>query len=451
MSQPPKVFTGGLREFFNLLLPIALMTFSNCLFLFVEKLFLARLSKEAMEAAVNVAYMCQIFQAPCVALAMMAQVFVGRWHGAREDRLIGPGIWQFIWFSLLSMLITLPISYLYGINYLRGTELEGIAMPYFCFLISINFLYPLASTLSCFYLGLGKTRLVVMVNVGTQVLKLCLAYLLIFGWGDLLPSLGLYGGALSTLIAQASCCLVLFGVFLNKKHAQIYNSRAWLLRLSLFWQCLQPGLLRAMNRIVTFTCWAAIARLMTAQGGDFLLILSVGGAIFLFIPFFADAVCQTSVTIVSQIIGAEQDNLLGNAMRSGAILVAVATAFLAIPFLLFPMETFAYLFPKLTLSETQIRALFLGLWLCSALFTFSSVPLGYILAFKNTSFLLVMGCLQWVYGFGLMYGAMVYLQLSASLFWIVLALMHGCVALAFLMQALRLRSKAARLPQPSAT
>src|SRR5947207_1639171 len=140
---------GGLREFTLLFFPLLLMTFSTFLILFVEKVFFAQFSAQAMEVAVTAAYACQVFQGPCVALAMMTQVYVGRWYGAQEYRAIGAGVWQFIWFSCLSLLITLPLSVVYGAFYFRGTSIEEIGLPYFHFLICISFLFPLGATLSC--------------------------------------------------------------------------------------------------------------------------------------------------------------------------------------------------------------------------------------------------------------------------------------------------------------
>ena len=53
---------GGFRELILFFFPIALMTFSTAIFVFVEKLLLARLSTVAMEAAVNAAYLCRYFK-----------------------------------------------------------------------------------------------------------------------------------------------------------------------------------------------------------------------------------------------------------------------------------------------------------------------------------------------------------------------------------------------------
>lgn len=432
--------TGKFSDLLRLFFPILLMTFSNCIFLLVEKVMVARISTQAMEAAVNVAYACLIFQGPCIALAMMAQVWVGRWFGGKELKAIGPGIWQFIWFSFLSMLITFPCSLLYGHFYFRGTAIEAIALPYFYFLISINFLYPLGAALTCFYVGQRKTSLVLFATIGSQLLKLGLAFILIFGWGAI-PSLGLMGGALSTFIAQGIYCLLLFVLFLKAKQAETYHSRYWHFKPRLFWEYISPGLLRAMNRILNFTCWAAIAHLMTLKGGDYLLVLSIGGTLNLFLPFLGDAVGQAHTTIVSNILGSQRYSLLSKAFRSGVLLVSCVLAVVSAPLLLFPSATFHFLFPTIAMGDPLIRLVLLGVWVSFAFFTFTYLPISYILAFKDMKFSLFMGCFSWLNGYLFMYIAIVVVEIPADLFWLVLSFSHCTTALLYLWRMKWLRSK----------
>ena len=164
----PSITAGSFRGLLRLFIPILGITFCNVLAPALEKLFFARLSVEALGARVNSLYALLIFQAPCVAVAMMCQVFVGRWQGAGELHKIGPGVWQFIWFSLLSFFLIVPLGLLYGYFYFQGKDFEAIVWPYYSFILSIAFLYPLGASLSSFYLGLGKTRLVVFVNIGAN-------------------------------------------------------------------------------------------------------------------------------------------------------------------------------------------------------------------------------------------------------------------------------------------
>ena len=90
-------------------------------------------------------------------IAFVSQGFVGHYKGAKQEKMIGPFIWQMIYFSFLSMLITYPLS-LVGKLYLKGIELEHGALTYLSYLSAVNFLYPLGATLAAFYLGRGKTR-----------------------------------------------------------------------------------------------------------------------------------------------------------------------------------------------------------------------------------------------------------------------------------------------------
>lgn len=437
----PFLSTGSFRELVRLFAPILLMTFSSCLFLFVEKLLLARLSLDAMEAAINAAYASQIFQAPTVALAMMAQVFVGQWRGAREWTSIGPGVWQFIWFSLLSMIITIPVSLYYGQSYFHGTNIEGIVLPYFYVLVSINFLYPLAATLSCFYIGQGRTRLILWSTVGSQLLKLLVAYPLIFGWSNWIPGLGIMGGAISTVIVQGSFCILLLWIFLNKEHAATFHSRNWSFKPKLFWECIHPGILRAVNRTLVVVSWASIAHLMTLKGGDYLLVLSIGGTLVLFLPFLGDAISQAQITVVSNILGGKNYHLLNKAFRSASALTLITILILSIPLLILPLQTFYYLFPGISLDDATIRMVLFGVWVSFACFTFAYVPISYILAFKDTQFSLFMGGMSWINGYLLMYIAIEKIQISADKFWLVLSLMNGSTALLYFWRMKWLQSR----------
>lgn len=421
---------GGFKQLILLFFPLFFTTFSNYFYLFIEKLLLARFSMDAMEAAVNITYAYQIFQGTSLSLAMMAQVFVGRWFGEGNWKPIGSGIWQYIWFSILSSFLTLPLGVLYGNFYFSGTRFEADAWNYYIFNLLINFLFPMGMTLSCFYFGLGKTRLVLITTLASQIVKLGLAYWFIFGGGWVSP-MGLMGGALSTLFAQMGYCLVLLAVFLNKNHRILYHTEAWKFNLKLFWECMHPGLIRALNRILIFTSWAATARLMSTRDADHLLVLSIGGTLFLFLPFIAESICQAQITVVSQILGLRDYGLLVKAFRSGTLLVFIVVALAAIPLLLFPEMIFSYLFPEFTLDITTVRSIFFGVWISFVFFTWNVVPVSYVFAFKDMNFSLLMGASSWLTCYGLMYLIMEVLNVPAKQFWVMLSLVHGITFLCY--------------------
>lgn len=417
-NQQTQITNGGIRDFFALFFPALLMSFSCYFAIFIEKILLGRFSTEALQIAVSTNYACMIFQAPCKSLAMMSQVFVGRWYGANERLKIGWGIWQFIWFSMLSMVVMVPLGMLYGKFYFHGTAIEQCGLSYFYSLLFINFLFPLGITLSSFYLGQRKTKLILLTSFVCQTIKVALAYLLIFN------GFGLMGGLISTAISQGAFCIFLLSCFLHSKNNKLYQSRNWNFKPKLFWECIRHGFMRSITCILNFGSWSAISYVMTAKGGDYLLYLSIGGALFIVLPFFSDAICMSQTTIVSQIVGAKKYLSLKSAFRSGLTLVSLIIAITSIPLLVCPIPVFHFLFPKIVLDPSIIRMLFLGVWLSFVFFVMSSVPIGYILAFKDMTFSVAMGFFNWINGFLLIYLTIQVLEAKAISFWFVLSIMH---------------------------
>lgn len=430
---------GNLRQYLSLFFPLLLIGFSSALFVVIEKVLLARLSIEEVEVAVTVAYICQIFQITGIALGMMAQIAVARWMGEKNWKAIGPGIWQFIWFSLFSTALVVPLGILYGNFFFDKIPIKELAMPYYHFFLWINFLFPLGAVLSCFYLGQGKTRLIMCATIVCQLLKISVAIPLILGWKSI-PSLGLRGAAISTLIAQGALCAFLFSLFIRSKNQEKFHSRMWSLQFKLFWSCLKPGLLRAINRILTLTSWLAIVYLMSNKGESYLLILSIGGAFSLFLPFVGDAICQSGAILASQMIGAGKLGLLKNVSY---LSVSIATVFIlltAIPLVFIPNITFTTFFPKIFLDPQTIQRVLLGIWICFIFYTFSCIGISYVLAFKDMFFSVFMGVCNWFNGFFLMYIFLQKVQIQANLFWIALSCMHITTTIIYYLRAKKLCS-----------
>lgn len=453
MEQPIDL-TGTYRGVLRLFLPILGITFFNALFPFLEKLFLAQHSIVAVGASLNAVYVSQIFQLPCIAVAMMCQVYVARWQGSRELGSIGPGVWQFMWFAILSMGLTLPFGLMYGYLYFKDTEIQSMVLPYYTFLLGISFLYSLGAALGSFYLGLGKTRLVLWSNIAIQMLRVLLCYCFIFGLEGWIPALGIMGGPVSSLIAQGIFCILLLAVFLQKKYDALYRTRDWFFKIKMFKECLSPCFLRGINRLLCYLCWASIAHLMSSKGGDFFVVLSVGGSVFLFFPCIADAICEAQITVVSQILGKQRYELLNRAYASAVLLVLSFVSIFAIPMLLFPTTMFHILFPVVSLGDAEIRQIFLGLWVSFAFFTLMYVALAHVLSFKDMRFCLLMGAFNWINGFLLMYWMVEKVEIAADQFWLSLSLMHVSTAVLYMWRTRILQARLYSSPQtplPEAT
>ena len=246
--------------------------------------------------------------------------------------------------------------------------------------------------------------------------------MLIFGVEGWIPPLGLIGGAISNLVAQGGLCLVLFCIFLSPAHAQIYGTHQWRFNSTLFWDCIRPGLLRALNRISVVLCWACIARLMIEKQGDYLLIWSLGSTIGLFLPFIGEAICQALTTIASNLVGAKNFQFLGRMELSGFFVISTIIVMLGIPMLVFPEALCRILFPDISLSDGVLKNVFFGLWLSFSFGTLAYIPVSRLLAFKDINFFLVTGGLSWIKNYMLMYCAIVVLEMPPEQCWTFLSL-----------------------------
>lgn len=411
MQSQPK-----LKDLLYLFFPIFLTLVAPASFFFIQKIFFSRLQPGVMEAGLNVIYALRTFQMPCVLLAMMAQVSVAQLYGAQNLQSIGRTTWQFIWFAFLSNLIVIPASILYWKLYFQGTAMEPIAAPYYRWLVGINWLYPLGSALSCFYLGQGHTRVVVLGKIATEFLTLVLAYILIFGNGWI-PALGLVGGAIATGISQFLYCAVLMILFLQKSHATLHGSHHYLFQSKLFWDSIRPGVLRALANLSTFACWATIWKLIVDKAGINLRLITIGGVLFVFLSCFGEALCQSLTIMVSQLIGAKRYELLGKTLLYGTSLAIGLATMMGVPLFLCPNFIIEQLFSFATPDSYATYAVMIGVWLSLFLGILCSTLLSYILAFKDMQAILIFGVSCWGIGFLWTYFAFHVLDLSPLHFW----------------------------------
>jgi MATE family, multidrug efflux pump len=393
------------------------MSFSTCLLGFVERLWLSSYSLSTLEAALNGLNLLRVFQLPCLSLVMMAQAFVGYHHGANERHLIGPCIWQMIWFSLLSSCLVIPLGFYTYETVLKSLEMAELTRPYFLILIFGNFLFPLGGALSCFYLGRGKALFIALLVIGFHIVTGGLDYLLIFGIPSWLPSLGLKGAAIATVAGQALFCLVLLRLFLSKSDRLQFRSDQWMFHLKTFWHYIAPSMPRALGRLSLFAVWAANSFVMTSKGGHHLLVLSIGGTLSLFLAFLGDGVLQALVVTISHALGATNHRFIRKLLQAGLICVLLIGAILMLPLIIFAEQTLS-LFHLTQATLLSLKATLFWVWFHTTVYLINTVPLSVLLALKDTPFLLFSNLLTWITGFLPVYLGINHFKLSADLFWL---------------------------------
>jgi len=426
--------SAGLRELLFLAFPLIFSLFSASFMGFCDRLFLARYSLEALQAGVSAGYLCMLFQQPLIRIAAMAQVFVGLYRGSNQPSKIGESVWQMIWLCLFSMIFTLPASQFVAPFFFDVTPVREASYTYFNTLMLVNFLFPLGVALSSYFIGQGKIKALFFVTFLSHALNIGLDALFIFGVKGVIPAMGILGAALATAISQGVLCAVLFIVFLSKKNRKLYNTGKYHFNWGNFWEQLRVGLPRAIGRIIILTAFVAIARIVTIKGGDYLMVLSVGGTLILLFTFINDGIYQAMITIASNLMGARDYQKIWKMVRSAGLLLLITTTLLSIPYLLMPEFILSFFFSELPSAQTlkTLKLSCVWLWLFFFSYGFNTIGLSLITASRDVTFHMFSILFIWLTAFLPAYLGFNYWNWSPDKLWLLMAfdsLLYGGVFL----------------------
>ncbi|MDR2420297.1 MAG: polysaccharide biosynthesis C-terminal domain-containing protein [Puniceicoccales bacterium] len=346
---------GSLRELFAIAWPMILSSAAGCLMIVSDRLILARYSLETFSA--NIAC-TPCYWAICdivMSIISIAGVLVGRYNGARQYVHIGPVVWQMFWFSIL---LWIPIYFIL-IPLLPHFLAENVRELGSVYLRILFYFLPVLcagfGAIGSFFVGRGRTKIVLVVTLISIVINFVANVILIFGWGPI-PSLGIAGSALGTGIAQSiSFCLFLF-LFLKKQYRQIYQTGNASLRWELWGQCFCIGSPNALTRLINSFLWAWMMQLCVqyASHEEFLLY---GMAMTVYVAFFflIEGTGTGVTTVDSNAIGARQWDVIARNTRSWVLLSFIFCSLLSI-FMVFYPEPIFHLF-AIDLQSGNLRSL----------------------------------------------------------------------------------------------
>ena len=131
----------------------------------------------------------------------------------------------------------------------RGPALDA-ALAYANVLFGGAVIIWFTNVLAAVVRGAGNMLLPSLLLLGTALLHLPLAPLLVFGWGPL-PGMGVAGAAASTLTVNALSALVMVGYLLRRHGVVSLRRTAWWPRAALWRDILRVGLPASMSPVIS--------------------------------------------------------------------------------------------------------------------------------------------------------------------------------------------------------
>lgn len=425
---------GSLRELWSISYPLMISTLATLLMIFVDRCFLANYSIDAFNAATNAGTLAWAFLGGISVLTGMSEVFVSQFHGAKMDHKIGSAVWQSIWISLGAFVFLIPLGQVSEIFFVKNGVDTQLQTTYFKYLITLSPCYALMVGLSGFYIGRGKTRLLVFFALMANIVNIFLDRAFIFGIPYLgIPEMGIKGAAIATNCGTTFEMLCIAVLFFHKKNRIRYQTMNWKIDGSLLKKTLKVGLPPAIFYFLEIVGWALFYFMMSFLSQKHMTISSVCQSIIILLSFFYDGLSRGITAISGNYIGAKNIHIVPKIYRSGLVLQMIFSVILALIWLGIPNTALDYLFrnqmelASVDWTSFSFQASLRLCFVCVFIYMFFEgvrwILSGILTAAGDTFFLLISGSLSiWVFLLFPLYFIVVKNQLSVEFAWIMAAL-----------------------------
>ncbi|GAB4364197.1 MAG: MATE family efflux transporter [Spirochaetales bacterium] len=206
-----------LKELLSIAIPMVISQVSDTVMLFVDRWMLSRLGELHLAAAMSGGLSQFTLVSFFVGMVGYVNALTAQYYGARRKDLCAPVVYQGIYLAVAAYPVLLFLSPLMeGMFFLLGHRADQVNLEYTYFrVLMFGSLFPmLRAAFTGFFLGIGKTRVVMLANLVGMAVNLPANYALIYGrWG--FPAWGVVGAGLGTILGSFSTVLILVLAFVS--------------------------------------------------------------------------------------------------------------------------------------------------------------------------------------------------------------------------------------------
>jgi MATE family multidrug resistance protein len=380
---------GSIREVAAVSFPLILTAASGSIMHFFDRSFLAQYDLHAMNVAIATYMPVATLQFSAIAIASIAEVFVGKYNGAGRTQQLGWPVWQMVYFSLLTALIFIPCAWI-GLEGFVPEMYRAEGKDYLFWSLLSGPFFPLSAALCCFFIGRGKVWTVAIATLLANALNAGLARMLIFGVAGWIPSMGLNGAPIATGIAIVVECIFLFILFLSKTHRTHYHTHDARFRWGIFWDCLRIGIPNSLGHLVEMIGWSIILYTVSQSSPTHATLYGVCHTLFFLLFCFIEGLHKGVIALVANAMGAERLDLIRKIVFASFKLCVILVSTIGAILWLSPQMILQFFFDANTPSEL-ITLTITGVSLLSIGFFFDALAwifAGILTAASDTRFVM---------------------------------------------------------------
>ena len=439
--QLTKYPVGTLSEIWAVSWPLMISLATTCIMNFANRAFLAYYNVDAMNAVTVSGTFAFIFLAFFQTIAEVTTVFVGKFHGNGQNKDIAKPIWQILWLILFCSPILFVCTRLIAPYLFAENSLEA---RYFVRLLDFSPAILSSFALMGFFLALGKTKIITVSSLLTNVVNVILAPICIFGYG-IIPEMGIDGAAIATGVAQSIQTLFLLYLFLKKSERKTYHTHTWHFDKSLAKEMLILSMPSGFGRSIESLAHGCFLYLLTFSSKLQLTSAVLAQSFYILIVFFVYGISKGVTAVVANLVGAKKTELIPKTIFSAFFLHTLVFTLLLGCILLFDKQMVVWLLhpdDRALFDTAEFAQSVTWTMICMSFFFLlkglSWIMIGVLTSYNDTKFVMHVNTLLHVIGFAVpTYIVIRFFDQGAIGGWTVMALNSLLVFLLFWQRAVR--------------
>jgi len=309
-----------MQELVILALPIVASQSCDSIMVFTDRVFLSSLGSEQMNAATGGGISSYLLSTFFMGLIGFSTALIAQYFGAKKYENCPKVTVQAIIISLCAypfIIASLPLIYrYYGIMHLSPLQMYYQKM-FVKILVYGSLISLLRYCFSCYFSGIGKTKIVMISAVVTMVINILFNYTFIFGHFGM-PALGMRGAAFGTILSSfCGLCILLFYFFKNSNYETFGIKNAFHFDKLLSKKLIRYGAPAGTEFFFNFIAFSVLVFLFQAYNEETATAASImfNWDMISFVPLIGIEIGVTS--LVGRYVGAKKIHVAERAAYSG--------------------------------------------------------------------------------------------------------------------------------------
>lgn len=337
---------GGIREVFLLAMPMVVSTACDGVMTFTDRLFLARVGPDEMNAVMGGAVAMQVLTFFFVGLTGYSTALVAQYFGAHERTTTTRAAFQAMLVTVAAwpvIILLKPLTSAYfQLMHIPDSQI-GYQIQYIDILVWGSIFGLMRYTLGCYFIGIGKTKIVMTATITAMLVNVVLGYILIFGKLGF-PAMSIAGAAIATVSGSICAVIILITAYLSPVNRREFGvAQSFLFDRVIMKKLLFFGYPAGVEFFLNLLAFSAMISLFQAQG----VVVATASTILFswdlisFIPLVGIELAVTS--LVGRYMGARQPDVAEQAAISG-INTGMVYSVVVLSFFLFAPEMLVRVF-----------------------------------------------------------------------------------------------------------